>query len=66
MISSKERFVVKLPKQQVEALQISGIGHRFDPGHGRLMKEWLELEPGFENKWLFLARVALGFVGEKS
>lgn len=66
MVSSKGRFVVKLPKQRVEALQASGIGQRFDPGHGRLMKEWLELEPGFERNWLSLAREALRFVSQKS
>ncbi len=33
------KFVVKLPRQRVDALVASGDGERFDPGHGRLMKE---------------------------
>jgi hypothetical protein len=34
-------FVAKLPKARVDALVASGDGEPFDPGHGRLMKEWL-------------------------
>lgn len=41
MISSKGEFVVKLPKERVDELVINGTGERFDPGHGRRMKEWL-------------------------
>lgn len=40
MLSSKGKFVVKLPQQRVNALIALGDGERFDPGHGRLMKEW--------------------------
>jgi hypothetical protein len=63
MLSSKGRFVVKLPAARVEALARSGDGKRFDPGRGRVMKEWLELEPASSVSWLALAREALGFVG---
>jgi len=62
MISSKGHFVVKLPKPRVEALETSGVGQRFDPGHGRLMKEWLALEPDSGADWLALATEALEFV----
>jgi hypothetical protein len=65
MVSSKECFVVKLPKQRVEALEASGTGRRFDPGHGRLMKEWLSLDPSSEAEWISLAHEALRFVGQK-
>jgi len=34
-------LVVKLPKERVAALVAEGIGKPFDPGHGRLMKQWL-------------------------
>ncbi len=33
------KFVVKLLKMRVDELVSSGKGERFDPGHGRLMKE---------------------------
>jgi len=64
MISSKGEFVVKLPKQRVDALTASGEGKRFDPGHGRLMKEWLTLETTSEVEWLRLAREAMEFVAK--
>lgn len=59
---SKGRLVVKLPKQRVDALVAAGEGVHFDPGHGRLMKEWLAIEPGSAESWLTLAREALEFV----
>jgi hypothetical protein len=51
---SKGRLVVKLPRQRIDALVATGAGERFDPGHGRLMKEWLPL-----------AREALAFVASQ-
>ena len=65
MLSSRDAFVVKLPKPRVDALIASGIGQRFDPGHGRLMKEWLALDLHFEDEWLALAKEALAFVASK-
>ena len=41
MISSRGEFVVKLPKERVDEFVINRTGERFDPGHGRRMKEWL-------------------------
>src|SRR6266496_1734466 len=46
------RLVLKLPAQRVDALIASGEGERFDPGHGRLMKEWLVLNPASKQEWL--------------
>ncbi len=66
MLDSKGRFVVKLPRQQVAALVAAGQGERFDPGHGRLMKEWLAVDPTSELGWLSLAKEALEFVSSKS
>jgi hypothetical protein len=43
MMSSKGKFVAKLPKTRVDQLAIDGRGERFDPGGGRVMKEWLEV-----------------------
>jgi hypothetical protein len=65
MLSSDSSFVVKLPKHRVEELESSGSGRRFDPGHGRLMKEWLALDASSSEDWLSLAREALRFVASK-
>lgn len=62
MVSSKGEFVVKLPKQRVDALEALGRGHRFDPGRGRLMKEWLAVTAGSVNEWTALAIEAMNFV----
>ncbi len=62
----KGKLVVKLPKPRVDALVASGDGERFDPRHdGRLMKEWLSVEPTSEEEWLPLAREAMEFVTSK-
>ncbi len=60
MLSSKGSFVVKLPRDRVDELVGRGQGHYFDPGHGRLMKEWLAVG-GQSISWLELAREAYGF-----
>jgi hypothetical protein len=41
------------------------MGKRFDPGHGRVMKEWLVVRSGPET-WLQLAREARQFVGGRT
>lgn len=61
MMSSKGEFVVKLPKARVDALVAAGKGAYFGPGHGRLMKEWLEMTAG-QAQWVKLAREARDFV----
>ena len=59
-------LVVKLPKPRVEALISSGDGERFDPRHdGRLMKEWVSIEPTSEEEWLNLSREAMEFVASQ-
>jgi hypothetical protein len=58
---SKGRLVVKLPSDRVEALASSGKGKKFDPGHGRLMKEWLAVDFASHTLWLSLAQEALAF-----
>lgn len=65
MMSSKGALVVKLPQQRVDALIRSREGTRFDPGHGRLMKEWLTVDTPSEKAWLRLAKEAMEFVGSK-
>ena len=55
-------LVVKLPRARVDALVAAKEGERFDPGHGRVMKEWVVVAPG-AGDWLALAREARSFVG---
>lgn len=60
------KLVVKLPKHRVDALIASGAGERFDPRHdGRLMKEWVTVEPTSEEGWLNLSREAMEFVASQ-
>jgi len=54
-------LVLKLPKVRVDELVEAGKGAHFDPGHGRLMKEWLALA-GSKPPWLELSREAYRFV----
>ncbi|WP_197677751.1 MmcQ/YjbR family DNA-binding protein [Opitutus sp. GAS368] len=63
MISSQSGFVVKLPRERVDALVAAGTGTRFEPARGRVMKEWVVVKPAADEDWLSLAREALKFVG---
>ena len=56
---SKGRLVVKLPKDRVDELVSDSKGRRFEPGPGRVMKEWLAIGPTRKADWLPLAREAL-------
>ena len=58
-------LVVKLPKARVDAIVQAGHGTPFDPGHGRLMKEWIGVSHRTLD-WVTLAREARRFVGEKA
>ncbi len=44
----KDELVVKLPAARVDELIAGGEGRRFDPGHGRQMREWATLRPADE------------------
>jgi TfoX/Sxy family transcriptional regulator of competence genes len=57
------RLAVKLPAARVDALIAAGEGERLDTGRGRLMKEWVTVDPASE--WLPLAREALAFLAAK-
>jgi hypothetical protein len=62
-MTSKGELVVKLPRQRVDELIDAGTGQRFDPGHGRLMKEWVTIAPSHGGSWAALADEARRFVG---
>src|SRR2546425_13304815 len=57
----KDELVAKLPKQRVDELVSGGMGKNFDPGHGRLMREWVVVGAG-RSPWVELAREAYRFV----
>ena len=54
-------LVVKLPRGRVATLVEAGMGTPFDPGHGRLMKEWMTVTSA-KASWADLAREAHDFV----
>jgi hypothetical protein len=58
---TRGKFVAKLPRQRVEEMVSAGKGEPFDPGHGRLMKEWISMSAG-KAEWVELAREACEFV----
>ena len=59
----KGELVVKLPKDRVEELSDAGVGHPFDPGHGRLMKEWVAVPTEAGRRWPALVEESREFVG---
>jgi hypothetical protein len=61
MLSGGE-LVVKLPKERVDELIASGGARRFDPGHGRELKEWVTVGPDDSSSWPALAEEARQFV----
>jgi TfoX/Sxy family transcriptional regulator of competence genes len=63
---SKGRLVLKLPASRVESLASSGTGRPFDPGHGRIMKEWATIDFARKQLWPSLAREALEFAAANS
>src|SRR5262249_40016988 len=61
---TKGNLVVKLPKARVDEMVSRGHGTHFDPGHGRLMKEWVVVGPG-KLDWIELAREAHRYVKDR-
>ena len=61
-ISSKGAFVVKLPRERARKLIAARHAVAFDPGRGRVMKEWIAVRLPAA-KWPSLAREARKFVG---
>ena len=64
-VSSRGQFVVKVPKTRVEEMVAAREAEPFDPGHGRLMKEWAAVRSSSVN-WIELAREAHRFVKGRS
>jgi hypothetical protein len=45
-------IIVKLPKKRVTELLDSGVGLPYDPGNGKIMKEWVTISIDHSDKWL--------------
>ena len=62
----KGKFVAKLPTTHIAVLMQEVGAENFDPGHGKLMKEWVALN-SHRDLWMGLANEAYQFVlGGKS
>jgi hypothetical protein len=57
----KGNYVLKLPKERVEELIKSGEGLPYDPGNGKIMKEWVIIPENLSDKWIELALEAKAF-----
>src|SRR5215475_14752079 len=64
MMTPRAEFVVKIPKARVDELVNQGVGERFEPGPGRIMKEWLALDRHPE-LWTGLVEEAYQFVKDQ-
>lgn len=60
------RLVVKLPAARVTQLVEDGAGERFDPGKGRVQKEWLSVFAEHEGTWRALADEAESYVAQRA
>ncbi len=61
----KDRLVVKLPAARVRGLVGEGVGEAFDPGHGRIQKEWLSVTGADPGQWRLLATESEAFVARR-
>ena len=61
----KDRLVVKLPAARVVELAGEGVGEPFDPGHGRIQKEWLSVAGAEPDQWRSLATESEAFVARR-
>ena len=57
----KGKYVVKLPKERVTELISSGEGKPYDPGNGKIMKEWVIIPEEHSDKWIAYASEAKQF-----
>lgn len=58
----KGKLVVKLSKDRCGDLIRSGTAEPFDPGMGRVMKEWVAIDPRAQEEWRALMDEARAFV----
>ena len=58
---NKGNYVVKLPKERVTELLNGGKGLPYDPGNGKIMKEWVIIPLEYSDKWISYASEAKQF-----
>ena len=62
----RDRLVVKLSAARVSALVAEGVGEPFDPGHGRIQKEWLSCEARTRPRGTRWRRESEAFVAKRA
>jgi hypothetical protein len=55
-------LVVKLPLDRADELRKKRQATSFDPGHGRLMKQWVSVSSTSKLDWVALASEAMAYV----
>ncbi|WP_431218514.1 hypothetical protein [Leifsonia xyli] len=63
MVSSGDRFVVKLPGERVSELIAAGVGEPFQAGKKSPMRQWLVVTDATPGLWESLAEEAWAFTG---
>lgn len=61
-IFGADSLTLKLPRARVDSLVEEGRGERFDPGHGRIMREWVTVPARHAGMWDGLADEAFRYV----
>ena len=61
-IFGERDLTLKLPGAKVDELVDAGAGTRFNPGHGREMREWVTIPDSRAREWAVLADQARDFV----
>jgi TfoX/Sxy family transcriptional regulator of competence genes len=59
---SQGQLVVKMSAERVADLTASEVGHPFDAGKGKVMKEWMAVDAGASRRWRSLMVEAQEFV----
>ncbi|MHA1110158.1 MAG: hypothetical protein ACTSRE_03610 [Promethearchaeota archaeon] len=59
---NKERFIAKLLKGRVTELIDLEMGLPYDPGNGKIMKEWVIIPSEISERWIEFASEAKEFV----
>ncbi|QEE16992.1 hypothetical protein DSAG12_02824 [Promethearchaeum syntrophicum] len=61
MLNKEGNFVIKLPKDRVNELLRIKEGKPYDPGNGKIMKEWVIIPVEFSDKWINYTKEAKKF-----